>query len=622
MSALRPLPPRPSLEFEHKEAKALLRRLRAGDPEARARALARHPAIDASAPAHIRLADAQLVIAREYGFTSWPRLVRFFGDVERQRHGHYSIQSGERDFYDSSVRSLLAEHRQRRAWAGRTLAAYVPRFYGLRMDDVYASTVTEDEARLAVARTHGYANWDLLLERTASEVRQRPGPLEVHPMRRAHEAMAAVDLEALKRVVAAHPELLHRSAHDTAKGRGLMRTAVHHERTLGIEVMRPIIEWLESQGLDLQLELNVRLCGHRRMKTERVRWLLERGADPDWIAPNGIPVLEHALIRYWNGEAADLVAARAVPRKALWIAAGLGDVEGVRRSLDANGKPKREAYRLRPDFDAVGPDHLPSHPDPSDDELLMEAFFIALLNGRSEVLEYMVSRGFDVNSLIWDSPIISMAIGNAMTPIVECLIRCGADLDIRGWRPNQSPREIARSMFESMSDDPERRRIAELCGLDPEAILAEQDARPVNPPGLGKPVLEILELAGDDAYRLDQAEIGVENLLFGLLRSDGLGVQFFGWPSGLDLDRFRTDVADRVRPGGDRVQRPRLPMDADAQAAIRDAVAIATERRGHAVSPLHLLYALTRSGQSVAARLVERYGGSIERLNTALERVL
>ena len=91
MSALRPLPPRPSLEFEHKEAKALLRRLRAGDPEALARARARHPAMDASAPERIRLADAQLVIAREYGFTSWPRLVQYFGDVARQRYYYHEI---------------------------------------------------------------------------------------------------------------------------------------------------------------------------------------------------------------------------------------------------------------------------------------------------------------------------------------------------------------------------------------------------------------------------------------------------------------------------------------------------------------------------------------------------
>src|SRR4051812_26786204 len=88
--APRPLPPRPSLEFERKEAKALLRRLRDGDPEALARARARHPAIGAPARDRIRLSDAQLVIAREYGFASWPRLVRYFGDVAHRRHARGS----------------------------------------------------------------------------------------------------------------------------------------------------------------------------------------------------------------------------------------------------------------------------------------------------------------------------------------------------------------------------------------------------------------------------------------------------------------------------------------------------------------------------------------------------
>jgi hypothetical protein len=65
------------------------------------------------------------------------------------------MQSGPRDFYEGSVRGRVAEHRDRRAWAGRALASYVPRFYGMRVNDVFASTVTEDDARLAVARMYG-----------------------------------------------------------------------------------------------------------------------------------------------------------------------------------------------------------------------------------------------------------------------------------------------------------------------------------------------------------------------------------------------------------------------------------------------------------------------------------
>jgi hypothetical protein len=358
------------------------------------------------------------------------------------------------------------------------------------------------------------------------------------------------------------------------------------------------------------------------MKTGKVRWLLDRGADPNWIAPNGIPVLEHALIRYWNGEAVDLVAARTVPRKALWIAVGLGDIDGVRRSLDAQGKPTPAARRLRPDFDAVGQQGMLSHPEPDDEEILMEAFLIAMLNGRTSVLEYMVSRGFPIDSLAWESPVINFAVGNAMTPVVRCLVRCGADLDLCGWRPTLSAREIAREMFEDASQDADRRRIVELCGMDPDTILAERDARPVKPPTVEPKLQEALELAGNDAARLGQTDIRPENLLFGLLRSGGLPVEFFTKVSRMDLDRFRVAVADRVRPMGDRVDRSTLPLHPDAQSMIDAAIAIATERRRETVNGLHLLYALTRDGRGVAADLLTQYGSSAALVNAQLERAV
>ena len=56
-----------------REAKALLSAARAGDPAARERVLAACRAADAEA---LRLADAQLAIARELGAPSWPALVR------------------------------------------------------------------------------------------------------------------------------------------------------------------------------------------------------------------------------------------------------------------------------------------------------------------------------------------------------------------------------------------------------------------------------------------------------------------------------------------------------------------------------------------------------------------
>jgi hypothetical protein len=333
-------------------------------------------------------------------------------------------------------------------------------------------------------------------------------------------------------------------------------------------------------------------------------------------------VLEYALIRYWNGEAVDLVAARTVPRKALWIAAGLGDVDGVRRSLDRQGKPTAEARRLRPDFVAIGPLKIPAHPDADDEEILMEAFFVAMLNGRTAVLEYMVSRGFPVNSLVWDAPVIQMAAGNAMIPLVECLVRCGADLDLRGPAAHQSAREVAREMFENMSQDADRRRVVELCGMDPDAILAERDARPVTPPSIEPKLQEALDLAGDDALRLGQPDVRSENLLFGLLRAGRLPLMFITKVSRIDLDRFRTDVADRVRPADDRIDRPAVPLHPDARMVIDAAIALASERRRETVQGVHLLYALTQDASGAAASLLAHYGSSAAMLNAELERAL
>lgn len=71
---IRSLPVRPDADHLRRQAKALLRSLRAGDAISLAELQARHPhppAADA-----VKLADAQLVLARSYQASSWPRLMQ------------------------------------------------------------------------------------------------------------------------------------------------------------------------------------------------------------------------------------------------------------------------------------------------------------------------------------------------------------------------------------------------------------------------------------------------------------------------------------------------------------------------------------------------------------------
>jgi ankyrin repeat protein len=77
----KPLPARPSLEQYKKQAKDLLKAYRSADVEAIRRVKRNHPRFEKlSEPgfeiSKFALADAQLVIAREHGFESWPKFTK------------------------------------------------------------------------------------------------------------------------------------------------------------------------------------------------------------------------------------------------------------------------------------------------------------------------------------------------------------------------------------------------------------------------------------------------------------------------------------------------------------------------------------------------------------------
>src|SRR5437870_5343353 len=73
------LPSRPNLEQLKNQAKDLLKSHKSGDADAIHRVQESHPRWSTACESEVRaatlaLSDAQLVIAREYGFASWPQL--------------------------------------------------------------------------------------------------------------------------------------------------------------------------------------------------------------------------------------------------------------------------------------------------------------------------------------------------------------------------------------------------------------------------------------------------------------------------------------------------------------------------------------------------------------------
>src|SRR5215470_6985016 len=108
------LPARPSLESLRKQAKKLARSIAAGDAAAIARARAQLP--QAGLPLSHR--DAQLVLAREYGFPGWKDLLK----EVKQRLGRgleWAVSEAQRIIHDNDVeglRQLLAEYPALLSW--------------------------------------------------------------------------------------------------------------------------------------------------------------------------------------------------------------------------------------------------------------------------------------------------------------------------------------------------------------------------------------------------------------------------------------------------------------------------------------------------------------------------
>src|SRR5262245_57664322 len=153
--ASRPIPPHPSLEFDRKQARALLDAFNAGDALARERFRSHHPRYstgETRRPAALH--DAQLVVAREYGFASWPRWKQF-------------VEARLLDARERAALLVRAACQGDMRRASQLLAAQP----GLGRFDVYTACVrgaTEQAARL--------------LDHDPSLARSRGGPLDREPI--------------------------------------------------------------------------------------------------------------------------------------------------------------------------------------------------------------------------------------------------------------------------------------------------------------------------------------------------------------------------------------------------------------------------------------------------------
>ena len=141
------LPVRPDLDQLKHQARELLRRVRGGDTEALAQLNSFHPQAPRQ-PSEIKLAHAQLALARIYGASSWPRLVQSCKLID-------AIWRDDLDVLrDEGVREeLLGSGRQRGVRDGRQRAVRLPWVHADGVSDARGGRrESRSELRLDVGR--------------------------------------------------------------------------------------------------------------------------------------------------------------------------------------------------------------------------------------------------------------------------------------------------------------------------------------------------------------------------------------------------------------------------------------------------------------------------------------
>jgi ankyrin repeat protein len=117
----RDLPAKPSLEHLKKQAKQLLHDFQEGQPAAIERLRSLAPLTGSMTP---KLAEAQYVIAREYGFASWPKLREHVDSLTRVRQPAELLSAAVCASDASKVARVLEEHPELKAQINEPMVNY------------------------------------------------------------------------------------------------------------------------------------------------------------------------------------------------------------------------------------------------------------------------------------------------------------------------------------------------------------------------------------------------------------------------------------------------------------------------------------------------------------------
>src|SRR5262249_31747319 len=153
--------------------------------------------------AQAQLSDAQWVIAREYGFTSWPRLKRHIEELDGTAEPCRPFET-ELGYYRDRAAGMLSVHRTGERNALRLVRPFHPAFRNASKPDIRTAALTQADAELILAREHGFATWEAFAQHIGALAKGEAS----EPFRHAFEAIRADDVGAFNSLLAAHPDLV------------------------------------------------------------------------------------------------------------------------------------------------------------------------------------------------------------------------------------------------------------------------------------------------------------------------------------------------------------------------------------------------------------------------------
>lgn len=337
------LPARPSLEHLKKQAKELLHSAEATEPAAvqRFRSLG-------IASSNAKLADAQHVIAREYGFSSWSVLKEHVESAETEENPRKALIDAAQADDVTKARALLQRHATLRAqikdpwpeipFGGRPIGA-AAQHKSKEMVDLLLEFGADINAR---------SDWWAGSFGVLDSVDPDFAPFLISRGARvdAHSAARLGMIDKLREIVSANPTVVH------ARG-GDGQTPLHFAST--IEIADYLLEnGAEIDAIDIDHEGTPAqwMVGDR---TEIARHLVRRGAKEDFL-----------------------------------MAVALGDVEVVRRFLDAN--PDAVRTTVTPDYFPMRDRHAGGHIYMWSLDRNRTAHEIAHRFGHEDVLQLLMER--------------------------------------------------------------------------------------------------------------------------------------------------------------------------------------------------------------------------------------